>query len=171
MFHPKVLRVSAISLTRGTLGPAAQRSARRRLQPVVSRPVTYLPGCSSGIPLKKSTTPVSSEYSTPTTSSPSFWINCSRTSDPCRRWFAETRTLARTACRTRAPGWCASSVASNASTDGRIRSTIERRFRDWSYDGRPSSSRVARTAPHLEWPSTTTSRVPNRSAANSTLPT
>ena len=40
--------------------------------------------------------------------------------------------LARTACRTRASGSCLSSVASNASTDGRTRSTIERRFRDWS---------------------------------------
>ena len=38
--------------------------------------------------------------------------------------------------------------------------------------GRPaSSSRVARIAPHWEWPSTTTSRVPKRAAANSTLPT
>ena len=39
--------------------------------------------------------------------------------------------LARTACRTRASGSCLRSVASNASTDGRTRSTIERRFRDW----------------------------------------
>jgi hypothetical protein len=29
---------------------------------------------------------------------------------------------------------------------------------------------VAWMAPHMEWPRTTTSRVPNRSAANSTLP-
>ena len=39
--------------------------------------------------------------------------------------------LARTACRTRAAGSCLRSVANNASTDGRTRSTIERRFPDW----------------------------------------
>ena len=60
-----------------------------------------------------------------------MWINCSRTSDPWRRWFAETRMFARTASCTRASGSCLSSVASKASTDGRTRSTIERRFRDW----------------------------------------
>ena len=54
---------------------------------------------------------------------------------------------------------------------GRMRSTIERRFRDWSVDGRPISSSVARIAPQREWPSTTTSRAPVRAAANSTLPT
>src|SRR5262245_28461172 len=79
--------------------------------------------------------------------------------------------LARTACRTSASGSCRSSVASKASTDGRMRSTIERRFRDWLPVGRRSSSSVARTAPHWECPRTTTSRVPNRAAANSTLPT
>ena len=42
------------------------------------------------------------------------WIRCSRTSEPCRRWFAEARMFARTACRTRASGSCLSSVASNA---------------------------------------------------------
>ena len=42
---------------------------------------------SLGMPSKKSTTPVSSEYSAPTTSSPSFSISCSSTSEPCRRWF------------------------------------------------------------------------------------
>lgn len=51
-----------------------------------------------------------------------------------------------------------------------MRSTIERRFGDWLSVGRRSSSSVARTAPHREWPRTTMSRVPNRSAANSTLP-
>ncbi len=34
---------------------------------------------------RNSTTPVSSEYSAPTTRSPSFWISCSRTCEPCRR--------------------------------------------------------------------------------------
>src|ERR1022692_1868179 len=34
---------------------------------------------------KKSTSPVSSEYSAPTTSRPSFWINCSMISEPCRK--------------------------------------------------------------------------------------
>src|SRR5262249_1961687 len=48
--------------------------------------------------------------------------------------------------------------------------TIERRLRECASFGRRSSSSVAVTAPHWEWPSTTTSRVPNRSAANSTLP-
>lgn len=61
-----------------------------------SRPVTYPPA--SGIPSKKSTTPVSSEYSALTTRRPSFSTIFSKPSDPCRRWLAETRTLARTAC-------------------------------------------------------------------------
>src|SRR5262245_12244994 len=55
--------------------------------------------------------------------------------------------------------------------EGRTRSTIDRRLRDCCSFGRCSSSSVARIAPHRECPSTTTSRVPNRSAANSTLPT
>ena len=38
---------------------------------------------------KKSTSPVSNEYSAPTTTSPSHRINCSRSSDPCRSWLAE----------------------------------------------------------------------------------
>ena len=52
-----------------------------------------------------------------------------------------------------------------------MRSTIDCRLRDWFSVGRCSSSRVAVTAPHFECPSTTTSRVPNCEAANSTLPT
>ena len=44
----------------------------------------------------------------------------------------------------------AKSVASNPSTDGRMRSTIVRRFFDWSGHGRASSSNVASIAPHLE---------------------
>ena len=79
--------------------------------------------------------------------------------------------LARTACCTSASGSWRSSVSSSASTEGRTRSTIERRLRDWLSVGRCSSSSVASMAPHCEWPSTTTSRVPKRSAANSTLPT
>src|SRR5580700_2629084 len=39
-------------------------------------------GYPSGMPSKKSTTPVSSEYSAPTTKSPAFWIKCSMISDP-----------------------------------------------------------------------------------------
>jgi hypothetical protein len=38
----------------------------------------------SGTPSKKSTIPVSSEYSAPTTTNPSVWIICSITDDPCR---------------------------------------------------------------------------------------
>ncbi len=51
-----------------------------------------------------------------------------------------------------------------------MRSTIERRCRDCSFEPRFSSSSVAVMAPQLECPSTTTSRSPKRSAANSTLP-
>jgi hypothetical protein len=51
-----------------------------------------------------------------------------------------------------------------------MRSTMDRMLRDCVRSGRRSSSSVASTAPHCEWPITTTSRVPNRSAANSTLP-
>lgn len=50
-----------------------------------------------GTPSKKSTTPVSSEYSAPTTSRPSNSINCSRRREPLRRWFAAARMFARTA--------------------------------------------------------------------------
>ncbi len=78
--------------------------------------------------------------------------------------------FARTASCTRESEWCQSSTPGNVSTDGRIRSTIERRFCDCSSDEHPSSSNVAKIAPHFEWPITTTSRVPNCSAANSTLP-
>src|SRR5262245_31312315 len=59
---------------------------------------------------------------------------------------------------------------SSVSTEGRTRSTIERRLRESVVAFPKSSSSVAAIAPHWEWPSTTTSRVPNRSAANSTLP-
>ena len=59
-----------------------------------------------GTPSKKSTRPVSSEYSAPTTTRPSFWMSCSRISEPCRRCPAETRTFARTASRTSASGSC-----------------------------------------------------------------
>ena len=65
-------------------------------------PVSVGPFQRSGTPSKKSTTPVSSEYSAPTTSRPSFWISCSSTSEPWRRWLAEARMLARTACWTSA---------------------------------------------------------------------
>jgi hypothetical protein len=54
--------------------------------------------------------------------------------------------------------------------DGRTRSTIERRCGDCCSSARRSCSTVARMAPQLEWPRTTTSDVLNRSTANSTLP-
>ena len=47
-----------------------QRTAAEAFQPA------------AGIPSKKSTTPVSSEYSAPTTSSSSFSTNCSSSSEP-----------------------------------------------------------------------------------------
>jgi hypothetical protein len=47
---------------------------------------------------------------------------------------------------------------------------MERRLREGCLERCSSSSRVAITAPQRECPSTTTSRVPNHSAANSTLP-
>jgi len=40
---------------------------------------------SSGTPSKKSTTPLSNEYSAPTTSSPWLRTSCSMISDPCRK--------------------------------------------------------------------------------------
>src|SRR5688572_24830091 len=79
--------------------------------------------------------------------------------------------FARTACVTSPSQSSRRPVANSPSTDGRTRSTIARRLRDWLSVGRRSSSSVARMAPHCECPRTTTSRVPNRSAANSTLPT
>ena len=79
--------------------------------------------------------------------------------------------FARVACLTSASGSRARAVPSRPSTEGRTRSTIADRLRDWFSVGRRSSSSVASIAPHCEWPSTTTSRVWNRSAANSTLPT
>jgi IS605 OrfB family transposase len=58
--------------------------------------------CQGGVvrasqPKKKSTIPVSSEYSAPTTTSPSVWISSSMTWDPCRSWLTDARTFARTA--------------------------------------------------------------------------
>jgi len=44
-------------------------------------------------------------------------------------------------------------------------------FFDSVVDRPSTSSSVALTAPHWEWPMTTTRRVANRDAANSTLPT
>jgi len=42
-------------------------------------------GYGTSLPSKKSTTPVSSEYSAPTTRRPSLWIRPSMISDPCLR--------------------------------------------------------------------------------------
>ena len=86
-----------------------------------------------GTPSKKSTTPVSSEYSAPTTSRPSFCDQLlehlgavAQMARPTRgRWRARPG-------RTSASRSSRSSVASSASTDGRTRSTIERRLRDCS---------------------------------------
>src|SRR6185436_111387 len=83
-----------------------------------------------GTPSNTSTRPLSREYSAPTTSRPSRSISRSRISEPWRSWFAETRTLARTASRMRASRSSPRSVASRPSTEGRMRSTIERRLRD-----------------------------------------
>ena len=44
-------------------------------------------GSGSPMPSKKSTSPVSREYSAPTIIRPSFWIRFSMISDPCRRCF------------------------------------------------------------------------------------
>jgi hypothetical protein len=125
----------------------------------------------SGTPSNKSTTPVSREYSAPTTIRPSSWMSCSRTREPWRRWSAEARMLARTAARASASRSFRSSVSNSPSTDGRTRSTIASRLRDALPSGFSSASIVAWMAPHCVWPSTTTRRVPMRSAANSTLPT
>jgi hypothetical protein len=75
--------------------------------------------------------------------------------------------FARTACRIRASGFSGCSVSNGPPTDGRMRTTIERRFGDRLSLARSSSFRVTITAPHMEWPKTTTSRVPNLSVANS----
>src|SRR2546422_8447444 len=79
---------------------------------------------------KKSTTPVSRQYSAPTISNPSSATRRSRTAEPCRRWSTAARMLVRTACATKASASCARGVASKGSTEGRIRSTIERRLGD-----------------------------------------
>src|SRR2546422_4341516 len=79
--------------------------------------------------------------------------------------------LARTACATSVSDRASCDAERSGSTAGRIRSTIARNPGDWSGVGRRSSSMVVTIAPHAVCPSTTTSRVPNRSAANSTLPT
>src|SRR6266849_348719 len=75
---------------------------------------------------KKSTTPVSRQYSAPTISNPSSATRRYSTAEPCRRWSSAARMLARTACATKASASCARGVASKGSTEGRIRSTIER---------------------------------------------
>ena len=82
------------------------------------------------MPSKKLTIPVSSNYSAPTTTSPLLSISPSMMADPWRSWLADPRILARTASRARAGGSCLRSVASRASTEGRMHSTIERIFRD-----------------------------------------
>src|SRR4029453_7145035 len=62
-------------LSEGARSRAQARPARRRSD----RPVE------AGTPSKKSTWPVSSEYSAPTTISPSSWMRRSSSSDPWRR--------------------------------------------------------------------------------------
>ncbi len=52
------------------------------LQPIFILWALYSTGVVAGIPSKKSTTPVSSEYSAPTTSSSSFSTSCSSSSEP-----------------------------------------------------------------------------------------
>ena len=129
-------------------------------------------GRASGTFSKNSTTPVSSEYSAPTTSRPVSGISFSSSSDPCRRWFTDARTLARTASRseTRPGRLAASRPAESRPMGGRDRRWSAGSWTD-SSAAPCSSSSVAMTAPHCECPMTTTSRVPNRDAANSTLPT
>lgn len=121
---------------------------------------------------RRKTRPRRSPASTraPTTHSPSFSISRSSTCEPWRNWLQEARTLLRTAWWISASVSWRNSVSSKASTDGRTRSTIERKLGDWFSRGRLSSSTVAETAPQRECPRTTISRVPKRSAANSALP-
>src|SRR5690606_25921394 len=125
----------------------------------------------TGTPSKNTTSPVSTEYSAPTTSRPSWRIRSSSTREPWRRWSAAARTLARTAWWRNPSGSDASGVSSSCATTERIRSTMEAMLGEPLPPGAASSSRVASMAPHRVWPSTTTSRMPKRSAANSTLPT
>jgi len=68
--------------------------------------------------------------------------------------------LARTARATKAALSSPTSVLSNASTAGRMRSTMARSPGDDCGVMWRSSSTVAITAPHCVWPSTTTSLVP-----------
>ena len=84
----------------------------------------------SETPSRMFTIPVSNQYSAPTTKSPSFRINCFSNSEPCRKWFTDARTLARIASLTKASASSSRRPGSKASTDGRTRSTMERRFRD-----------------------------------------
>src|SRR5580692_7814285 len=79
---------------------------------------------------KNSTTPVSNEYSAPTTMRPEFRIKFSMMSDPCRRCVTDARMLARTAAWSSASRSCLRSVANRPSTAGRIKSTMECKLRD-----------------------------------------
>src|SRR6185436_11206999 len=130
-------------------------------------------GCGESIQdhSQNSTVPSSTWYSAPTISNPSRAINRSSIADPWRSWRTDASTFARTARSYSACGSLAIGWPSSGSTDGRIRSTIARKLGDWFAWGWRSSSSVAATAPHCVCPSTTASLVPNRSAANSTLPT
>jgi hypothetical protein len=103
----------------------------------------------SGTPSKKSTHPVSREYSVPIRS---------LCSTPFARTFARPHTKSDTVPkfsreliqkgRVLAES-CLSSVASNPSTDRRMRSTIDRRFRDCFSLGLMSSSNVASSASRM----------------------
>ena len=126
----------------------------------------------SADPSKKSTMPVSSEYSAVTTRRPSSRINCSRMADPRRNCFADARILARHGLSP--PGRPDRSLRSQAARVPRRVECGRQSSEGWAtglrWDAQVRSS-VARMAPQLECPRTTTSRVPKRSAANSTLPT
>ncbi len=85
-------------------GRAAQTGGRRHLEAVWTLRMEHLLESRHQSPSgtsKKSTTPVSSEYSAPTTNKPSLCTSCSMISDPCRRWFTDAWMLARTAWSTR----------------------------------------------------------------------
>src|ERR1700679_1319927 len=68
---------------------AAARDPSQRIPP-------FYPSMSDN-PSKKTTTPVSKEFSAPTTMSPAFWMSCSMTSEPCRKCCTDARIFARTA--------------------------------------------------------------------------
>ena len=93
-------------------------------------------------------------------------------SEPWRRWFDRrahvgAHRLAPQRAPDRAPARWPPAPRSPAGRG----STIESRLRDRCSSGRVIARSSASMAPQPVWPMTTTSRVPKRSAANSTLPT